>query len=244
MPMHWGSQFMRGPGVNGVTLPAFDPDSRQPELKAAAIEVTRMQLPHRLIAMRRLEVAAAAQLNEALKPLLEAFDYATLTLAGRETPLVVLRGYSAAPVAQEVLDRIDQLLGLDQPQQVMRYVDAAKRVEKAARIDAGHVTAVCLSGETAAGDWIKTMMAGGASTEALRPWILAPVSRPPKGSMNRGPVVCNCFDVALSEIKGDAAAGLDIAAIQARRKCGTSCGSCLPEVKRIILATQAGATQP
>jgi assimilatory nitrate reductase catalytic subunit len=25
MPMHWGSQFMTGTGVNGVTNPAFDP---------------------------------------------------------------------------------------------------------------------------------------------------------------------------------------------------------------------------
>jgi assimilatory nitrate reductase catalytic subunit len=46
--------------------------------------------------------------------------------------------------------------------------------------------------------------------------------------------VCNCLDVALSEIEIDATNGLSLAQIQAKRKCGTSCGSCLPEVKRII----------
>ncbi len=234
MPMHWGSQFMKGMGVNGVTNPAFDPYSKQPELKAAAIEVTRAKLPHRLVAMRRLDAGAAALLVESLKPLLETFDYATLTLAGRDDTLVMLRAYSSTPVTEEVQDAIDRLLGLDEPASVMRYVDAARRIEKAARIDAGRMTGVCLAGETAAAEWLKGMMLGGASMEAVRPWILAPISSPPKGSADRGRVICNCFDVALSEIEADAVAGMSLAQVQSVRKCGTSCGSCLPEVKRII----------
>ncbi|CAG0979577.1 partial Nitrate reductase, partial [Rhodocyclaceae bacterium] len=53
------------------------------------------------------------------------------------------------------------------------------------------------------------------------------------GGPARGRVVCNCFDVSEDEIRADLAAGLDLPAIQERRKCGTSCGSCLPELKRI-----------
>ena len=75
---------------------------------------------------------------------------------------------------------------------------------------------------------------GGASMEAVRPWILAPISSPPKGSADRGRIICNCFDVALSEIEADAVEGMSLDQIQDVRKCGTSCGSCLPEVKRIV----------
>jgi len=234
MPMHWGSQFMKGAGVNGLTNPVVDPYSMQPELKATAIEVTRAKLPHRLVAMRRLDTVAAAQLLEMLKPKLEQFDYATLTLAGRDDAVVMLRGYCAVPITDELQEAIDRLLGLDEPSCVMRYVDAARRIEKSARIDAGRMTGLCLTGETAASEWLKGMMLGGASMEAVRPWVLAPVSSPPKGSADRGRIVCNCFDVALSEIESDAAKGLSLEQIQATRKCGTSCGSCLPEVKRII----------
>jgi assimilatory nitrate reductase catalytic subunit len=234
MPMHWGSQFMTGTGVNGVTNPAFDPYSMQPELKAAAIEVTMAKLPHRLVAMRRLEAGPAARLVEHLKPMLEKFDYATLSLGGRDDTLVMLRAYSAMPVTDQIQDAIDQLLGLDEPARVMRYVDAARRIEKAARIDEGRMTGVCLTGETAATEWLKGMMLGGATMEAVRPWILAPISSPPKGSADRGRIICNCFDVALSEIEGDAVEGMSLDQIQANRKCGTSCGSCLPEVKRIV----------
>ncbi|MDB5803207.1 MAG: molybdopterin oxidoreductase [Betaproteobacteria bacterium] len=238
MPMHWGGQFMRGLGVNALTSPAFDPYSKQPELKAAAIEVKPARLPHRVVAMRRFADAAdAARLTEALKPLVQEFDYATLALAGRDEVLVVLRGYSAAPVPNAVLDQLDRLLDLTEPARVMRYVDARRGVEKAARIDDGLMTSVCLSGETAAADWLKGMMLERASLDAVRPWILAPVSSPPQGSLARGVIICNCLNVAEMEIRADAAAGLDFAACQAKRKCGTSCGSCVPEVKRIIART-------
>jgi len=245
MPMHWGAQFMRGLGVNTVTSPAFDPYSKQPELKAAAIEVKPAKLPYRIVAMRRYADAAdAARLVEALKPLLGELDYATLTLAGRDDVLVALKGYCAEPIAEAVLERIDKLLSLDEPRQVMRYVDARRRVEKAARIDDGIMTSVCLSGETAAAEWLKNMMLERGSLEAARPWILAPVAKPPQGSMNRGVIICNCLNVSETEIREDAAAGLDFAACQAKRKCGTSCGSCVPEVKRIIARTALSAGKP
>src|SRR5207244_1822217 len=39
--MHWGARFIGGDGVNALTLPAFDPLSKQPELKNAAVQVER-----------------------------------------------------------------------------------------------------------------------------------------------------------------------------------------------------------
>ncbi|OGA05539.1 MAG: nitrate reductase, partial [Betaproteobacteria bacterium RIFCSPLOWO2_02_FULL_62_17] len=166
MPMHWGSQFMRGAGVNVLTMPAIDPHSGQPELKHAAAQVSRAELPFRVVAMRRFSAGdgeAARQLTRELRPLLEKFDYATLVPSGREQVLVSLRGYAAAPVAGAILDRLDALLLLDRPEQTMRYVDARKGVEKAARIVDGRVESVCLSGETAAQDWLKNMMLAGAT---------------------------------------------------------------------------------
>ena len=246
MPMHWGAQFMQGCGVNTVTVPAVDPYSKQPELKAAAIEVTRAQLPHRVVAMRRIGAQHAdhtSTLNERLKPLLQQFDYATLTPAGRDDVTLVLRGYSAAPVPESVLADLDRLLELDTPSQVMRYVDAKRRVEKAARIEDGVMTSVCLSGETAAAEWLKGMMQHRASMEAVRPWILAPVASPPKGSLARGRIVCNCLDVAESNIMAELAKGADFAQLQAILKCGTECGSCLPEVKRLAGTRAAPALE-
>ncbi len=144
-----------------------------------------------------------------------------------------MRGYAAEPIAESVLATLDRLLDLQDTRRTMRYVDARRRVEKAARIEGGIVQSVCLAGETAAQDWLKNMMVQGASADAMRSWILAPVAAPPRGSFNRGAIVCNCFDVSAVEIDTVLAAGADLAQLQDRLKCGTECGSCLPEVKRM-----------
>ena len=132
-----------------------------------------------------------------------------------------------------MLQNIERLFELDDASCTMRYVDARRRVEKIARIEDGIVNSVCLAGETAAQEWLKNMMVQGASAEATRSWILAPVREPPHGTFTRGAVVCNCFDVSALEVNAALAGGADLAQLQKQLKCGTECGSCLPELKRM-----------
>ncbi len=234
MPMHWGERSLNSAGSNVLTVPAFDPLSKQPALKHAAVSVSRLDLPFHVVAMRRFTVSeseAALTLLDDARTLLTAFEHAHLGLAGRDNTLVVFRGYSATAMREGVLDKLDALFGMAD-ERVMRYVDAKKRIEKKACITDGVVTSVCLVGETAAQAWLKNMMIEGASAEAVRPWVLAPVASAPRGSMNRGPIVCACHDVAEREIRAAAPGGL--AAVQAKLKCGTQCGSCLPAVKRMV----------
>jgi assimilatory nitrate reductase catalytic subunit len=243
MPMHWGSRNMNTSGANGLTMPAFDAFSKQPELKHAVIQVEKLDLPFRVVAMRRFEAAChdnALVFADDLRPLLECFDYANVAVAGRDTTVVQLRGYSAEPVADEVLDQLDSLLGMS-VEHTMCYVDARRRVEKKAHIEGGMVQSVCLAGETAAQDWLKNMMVQGASAEAVRPWILAPVASAPRGTLNRGRIVCACHDVSESEIRGEVANGATLPALQAKLKCGTECGSCLPAVKQLLAEPERAA---
>ena len=237
MPMHWGGRSLNSEGSNVLTVPAFDPLSKQPELKHAAVAISKLDVPFRVVAMRRFEVAegeAALNLLDQARELLAAFEHAHLTLAGRDSTLVVFRGFNTEAVADEVLDRMDALFGMVD-EKAMRYVDAKKRVEKKACITDGVVTSVCLAGETAAQEWLKNLMIEGASAEAVRPWVLAPVASAPRGSLNRGLIVCACHDVSESEIRAQAAASKGhLAAVQAKLKCGTQCGSCLPTVKRLV----------
>ncbi len=237
MPMHWGSRNMNSSGANALTAPAFDALSKQPELKHAAIQAEKLNLPFRVVAMRRFgadKQNEALNFMDAVQPLLAVFDYADVALAGRDATVVQLRGYSAEPVADALLDKLDTLLGMV-AEHTLRYVDARRRVEKKAHIENGIVQSVCLSGETAARDWLKSMMVQGASAEAVRPWVLAPVASAPLGSLNRGRIVCACHDVSEQEIRHEVASGITLPALQAKLKCGTECGSCLPAVKQLLV---------
>ena len=153
---------------------------------------------------------------------------------------VILRAAHEAPVSGDLIAQIDEVFEFDDISS-LTYVDSRRGISKRVMIEQGRVTGVRLTGETAARDWLKDIMAQGASTETVRPWVLAPVAAPPAGSRNRGRIICNCLDVAEDEIQPQVAAGADLAVLQAKLKCGTECGSCVPELKRLVTL---GSKQP
>jgi assimilatory nitrate reductase catalytic subunit len=56
------------------------------------------------------------------------------------------------------------------------------------------------------------------------------------GLSERGRTVCNCFDVAEKEIELFLGESKSLHALQASLKCGTNCGSCVPELRRMAAA--------
>ncbi|HEX6827975.1 MAG TPA: molybdopterin dinucleotide binding domain-containing protein, partial [Burkholderiales bacterium] len=238
LPMHWGAARMGGLGVNALTISATDPYSKQPELKHAAVRVERFTAGRALVALARAPRSAPVDhpsplaLLEKLRTWLPRFPYASLTLLGRDDPVVVLKARCEA-LTPELLEALDRELGLDDPARVLSYQDTQRDIAKRARVEDDTLLAVRLAGETRATEWLAELMAQGASAAPLRPWLLAPLSQPPAGTAARGRVVCNCFDVTEAEVLQALGAGETLKDIQARRKCGTNCGSCLPELKRL-----------
>ena len=110
------------------------------------------------------------------------------------------------------------------------------------RLSDGRLDAVRLAGEVQAAQWLKDWLVRGKSVAALGRLLLAPSAVAPAGFAPRGRIVCSCWNIAESEIAdfaaalpGDASDGL--AAAQAHLKCGTQCGSCLPELKRLLASS-------
>jgi assimilatory nitrate reductase catalytic subunit len=238
LPMHWGAQFMRGGGPNALTAGDFDPVSMQPELKHAAVQVEKLDYRWQLVAMRSGDVL---KFLRAVQPLLDRFPYASCGLYGREHPLLVFRAAAEAPVEEDLIAALDAALELADDSCAMVYRDARRGVSKRVLVREQKVVGARLIGETAARDWLKDLMARNVSAQTVRPWVLAPVASPPLGQSNRGRILCNCLDVAEHEIRSRVAAGATLAHLQAELKCGTSCGSCLPELKRMVSEAPAHA---
>ena len=239
LPMHWGARFMGGLGVNALTLPLFDAVSKQPELKHAAVQVSRAELPWRMAA---LATGDGASLLDAVQPLLRACEYAAAGLAGRNRDVLTLRLAHTQPLPEALLAALDAALGLDDPLAVMCYRDSPRSISKHVRITAGRVVAARLTGETAAFDWLRDAVVDGEDAAPLRAWMLAPVTRPPTGGAGRGRIVCNCLNVAEPDIVAAIAAGAGLAALQTRLQCGTECGSCVPELKRLLAGERAAVS--
>ncbi|MCB1956392.1 MAG: molybdopterin-dependent oxidoreductase [Rhodocyclaceae bacterium] len=237
-PMHWGGNAMGGLGINILTEGSCDPYSKQPELKHAAIQVERLASGPSLVALRRTRAGDSEALDTLarLRPLLGDMDYVSLTLAGREDPVVVLKLHDP-DIPEALIAEIDRVLGLDKPEEVLSYQDARRGIAKRARMDGDTVAAVRLAGETRAAEWLADVVVSGSPAAALRPWLFAPLTQPPTGQSARGKVICNCFDVSENEIRDALAGGETLDALQARTRCGTNCGSCIPELKRLAAAS-------
>ena len=101
--------------------------------------------------------------------------------------------------------------------------------------------AVRFENELQSAGWVQEAMLSDAQGSDLRITLFAPLSARPGGFAPRGRIVCSCLDVAEQPIKEMLRVGSTLAAVQAKLKCGTSCGSCVPELKRLAAQTPAAA---
>jgi assimilatory nitrate reductase catalytic subunit len=231
LPMHWGSRYMNGAGCNVLTLPAFDPVSKQPELKHCAVNVEKLELGWRMIMMRRGH--HALRMLDAIRPMLTGFDYASCGLYGRGEGMVVLRAAHREAPPHGLIATLDECLMLTEDTPCLSYRDQRRGISKRVVVEDGKITGVRLLGEVRAADWLREAMLDEQFPDEVRLWALAPVSTPPAGRQGRGRIVCNCLDVSEREILEVLAESADLPALQVRLKCGTECGSCLPELKRM-----------
>ncbi|AZC23653.1 nitrate reductase [Pseudomonas sessilinigenes] len=235
LPMHWGDRFLKG-GVNAVTQPAFDPLSKQPELKHSGVRLEPVHLPWQLFALVEGDVQARFQ---ALRPLCESLAYVSLALTGRERPALVIRAAHLQAPESQLLAAIDQHLGLDAGP-VLAYDDPRRAIGKRVRIEQERITAIRLAGETLARHWLQQLWLEGRADEQLRRWLLAPLSTPPQASGLGEPAdrtLCNCKNVGYRAVQAGIAAGLDLGQLRQQLGCGSQCGSCVPEIKRLLATT-------
>lgn len=267
--MHWGGEYLSGSsstgqrlaGVNALTTPSFCPDSKQPELKHAAVKILKAELPWSLLAAAWLPQDAALDTAGVLRGLMQSFPFASCVPFGAGSALeggapertgILFRAaaYEAPPDA--VLAQIEGLLALG-GSDTLRYADAKRGQRRAVRLvrdgDDARLEGFLLGGDTRAEAWIKALLQDRLPAQAYGRQLLRPGAAAPAGVAARGKVICSCFGVSQTAIEAQLAAGSGtdderLAGLQGALKCGTNCGSCLPELKRMVRATSAARHKP
>jgi assimilatory nitrate reductase catalytic subunit len=173
---------------------------------------------------------------ERLQSLLSRFQFAALSPFGRESACVMLRARSGAPFEPASLAELDHAID-ESGLRSISYEDPARGIANRLWIDAsGRIAGVRLAGETGATAWLKEQMQNGV----LVPPALALAPRPAgsAAAVPRGKIVCNCFDVSETNIRAAVGRGADLPALQRSLKCGTNCGSCVPELRRLYAGAE------
>jgi assimilatory nitrate reductase catalytic subunit len=265
--MHWGGEYLGGSsstghrlaGVNALTTSAYCPGSKQPELKHAAVKILKAELPWSLLALAWLADDQALSVREQLRQVMDLFPFASCVPFANSVPLaqagersrtgILLRAAAHEAPPADLLQRIEALLGLTGAD-VLRYADPRRGQRRAMRLarhgENAQLAAFMLAGDTSAQAWIRTLLQDELPAQAYGRLLLSPGAKPPVAVQSRGKLVCTCFNVTdheiaqcLADVEGEPAARL--AALQGGLKCGTNCGSCIPELKRMVRETAADA---
>lgn len=258
--MHWGPEYLSGrssvgeplAGVNALTTSAYCPSSRQPELKHAAVKVLKAELPWTLLGVAWLPEDTALTALSGLRALMPSFEFASCVPFGRDRTGVLLRAAAHEAPEPALLERIEALMGLNTVD-TLRYADRRRQQRRSVRLQRGagpdkHATleSFLLSGDTSAESWIKTLLqdqlpAGDYGRRLLMPGSAAPVSLASKSAQ-----VCTCFNVSADAIRAalSQCGGSDderLEQLQGQLQCGANCGSCIPELRRLVRSVPSSA---
>lgn len=253
--MHWGPEYLSGrssqggplAGVNALTTSAYCPTSKQPELKHAAVKILKAELPWTLLGVAWLPEATALNALNGLRALMPSFDFASCVPFGRERTGVLFRAAGHEAPAPALLARIEALLGLDTTD-TLRYDDKRRQQRRSARLlrtgDAITLEAFLLAGDTSAEGWIKTLLQDELPAGRYGRLLLMPSAAAPVAVVAKSPQVCTCFNVGEDAIRAalPRCGGQDdqrLAQLQGQLKCGTNCGSCIPELRRLVKSVPA-----
>jgi assimilatory nitrate reductase catalytic subunit len=225
MPIHWTGAFAPSGRANALVAAATDPKSGQPEFKHTPARLR----PYRET-WRGFYFARTAQ---------EAPD--AVDLIWRRIPQTHCQLHEFAGRGDEA-ERAQVRSGLLQgaPADVLRFEDAGAGVLREAHLVGGRLERLLFMTTAKAlppRDWLAELFAAPALGPADRAALL--VGQAPGRVPETGPIVCACLSVRAARIAEAAAAGArSVADIADATGAGTSCGSCRPEIAR-LLATRA-----
>ncbi|WP_293877031.1 MULTISPECIES: nitrate reductase [unclassified Sphingomonas] len=210
-PIHWTDRNATGGRTGLLPRPLADPISGQPGFKATPARIAPVASAWRGFVIVAGELAARPDCLWATRvavPCGTAWD-----LAGDGDPAA-----------------LDALLPAGER---LETIDAARGTRRIAILRDGRLAAalfVTRDGTLPPRDWLVAQLAEPQAA----PTLLA--GRAPGVQVDRGPIVCACFDVGLKTILTCIAdqRPTDVAAIGTALKAGTNCGSCRPALAKLL----------
>lgn len=219
VPIHWSGPTASDARVGAIVNPVVDPVSGEPEFKHTPVKVEPFVVEWQAFVLSR----TAPQLD-------------ALTWWTRVQGEGFLR-FEAGGRGKVGGEWARALLGVDEDADWIEYEDRSAGVYRAAYLVDGRLQACVLvakAGTLPPREWLGGLFAQEVLGAGERAVLLA--GRPAEASADAGPTVCSCFEVGRNTIcaaireKGLRTAG----EVTACLKAGGNCGSCLPEIGKLL----------
>ncbi len=221
-PIHWSAETSSHGRIGALVNPTTDAGSGQPELKATPVRLSPINFACEGGFVSRSAIAPPDSCWWARVSLRGGLGY---RIASDWSVKEAADWFNARFTHCEIAELVDGPQGL--------YRAAAFKNE---RLEAA-LFLYAPSGEPV---WeiLKDLLAAEAIDSTRRRFALS--LREAGGLVDRGPMVCACFGVSRGAIQEAIDAGAyDAATVGAAVKAGTNCGSCVPEIRKLVGAARA-----
>ncbi|MFZ4878080.1 molybdopterin-dependent oxidoreductase [Janthinobacterium sp. Mn2066] len=230
VPIHWNGQTASDARVGPLVNPVVDPVSGEPEFKhtPARVEQFRVNWHGFVLSRRELELEKVAHWTR-----IQGKDFARYELAGRNT-------------ITDYTHWARRLLQVDDEQaDWLEYEDRSAGLYRAVHLVDDRIDqCVFLSPrpDLPSRAWLASLFAHEQLPPADRVGLL--LGQPIDKGADTGPTVCSCFGVGRNTIcETIRSQQLDsVAQVTACLKAGGNCGSCVPEIKKLLVETRAEQT--
>jgi assimilatory nitrate reductase catalytic subunit len=226
MPMHWTDAFAPSGRVNGLVNGDVDARSGQPEFKHTPARAR----PYR-------ETWRGFFLARHLAP------PPALDLVWRRIPQAACQLYEFAGRGDAgERDALRRALIKDAPTEVLRFEDPSAGSLREAYLEGGRLERLLFTTSAAGAlpprDWLATLFEADALEPQQRAALL--VGRRPGAAAALAPLICTCLNVRTDAIAKALQAGAEtVDAIGEATGAGTNCGSCRPELRRLVASRRA-----
>jgi assimilatory nitrate reductase catalytic subunit len=218
-PIHWSNQYSGNACINNLVPPIADPFSGQPQLKFARVSLSRVAVN-----------SWGFLLTRELPVLPELAYWSRIAVPGGYLTLFAVGASEEAEVVRQKL-----LANLrSSAQRCVQYQDAGVCDFRDVGIASDQLVYACYMNaerkRLPERDWLSPQFAS-ARVEAVAP-LLAGFD---PGTPSKGRLICTCWEVGERDIRQAMAAGAgSVELLGEQLKCGTQCGSCIPELKRLL----------
>lgn len=222
VPIHWNNQFASQACVDTLVDSNVDPISGQPEFKYSAVNIKPYVAGWYgfLISRRKLKIENASYWS-----ISRGNGFWLYELAGIESA----KDWSKS--ARQLLCKESEDVNW------IEYFDAAENRYRAARIENGRLESCIFIGpnlKLPERDWLGKLFTSERLEESDRTSLLTGKPTDPKADAGR--VICACFGVGINTLKNSIIEQnlMLVEEVGDLLKAGTNCGSCVPELKKII----------
>ncbi|MBQ0782859.1 MAG: (2Fe-2S)-binding protein, partial [Amphritea sp.] len=216
MPIHWTAQFASLARVDSLFASIKDPISGQPEAKHCPVSINKLNIRWQAILITEKELANLPCEYWSKIPLKSGFRY---ELAGTQLP-ENWKTWIKSVVTFSDDDQVELNSG-----ETYRLVSFSDQIPE--------LLFFASTEKLPNSNWLSKQFDQITGSPAQRMALLA--GKPVDNNDDSGAIVCSCFEVGEKSIRQAIRQGADnIDKLAKQLKCGSNCGSCLPEIRAML----------